>query len=314
MSGALEDGVTRFLGSLQNERRLSEQTRKNYGRDLASLLTFCKAHGITSWQAMDSQHLRSFAAESHRRGLSPRSVQRRLSAVRSLFRYLLREGVVRQNPATEVSAPKARKRLPTTLDADTMARLLQFRGDDRLDLRDRAIMELFYSSGLRLAELLGLDLADLDLRDKTVRVMGKGGKARIVPVGRYAVDALQRWLKARALMAGVSEPAVFIGVHGRRLGPRIVQRRIARWARMQGLPEHVHPHMFRHSFASHLLESSGDLRAVQELLGHANISTTQVYTHLDFQHLARIYDQAHPRARRQPSRDCPPPAKDIEKG
>jgi integrase/recombinase XerC len=166
-------------------------------------------------------------------------------------------------------------------------------------VRDKAIMELFYSSGLRLAELLGLDLVDLDLRDRTVRVLGKGRKTRIVPVGRHAIDAIQSWLRERATVANVEETAVFVGVNGRRLGPRVVQRRIARWARLQGLPAHVHPHMFRHSFASHLLESSGDLRAVQELLGHANIGTTQVYTHLDFQHLARTYDAAHPRARKR---------------
>jgi integrase/recombinase XerC len=180
-----------------------------------------------------------------------------------------------------------------------MARLLDFRGDGSLGVRDKAIMELLYSSGLRLAELLGLDLTDLDLRDRTVRVLGKGSKVRIVPVGRQAIAALQAWLAERAGLADVGETAVFVGERGRRLGPRIVQRRIARWARLQGLPEHVHPHRFRHSFASHLLESSQDLRAVQELLGHANISTTQVYTHLDFQHLARIYDAAHPRARRK---------------
>jgi integrase/recombinase XerC len=183
--------------------------------------------------------------------------------------------------------------------------LLEFRGDDSLGIRDQAIMELLYSSGLRLAELLGLDLLDLDLADRTVRVTGKGNKTRIVPVGRQAVAALRRWLAERATIAGTGELAVFVGVNGGRLGPRIVQRRIARWARLQGLPEHVHPHMFRHSFASHLLESSQDLRAVQELLGHANISTTQVYTHLDFQHLARIYDAAHPRARRKRLRTDP---------
>jgi integrase/recombinase XerC len=202
-----------------------------------------------------------------------------------------------------VQAPKVGKRLPTTLDADTMARLLAFRSDDRLGVRDKAIMELFYSSGLRLAELLGLDLADLDLRDRTVRVLGKGRKTRIVPVGRHAIEALGRWMRERAALASIEETAVFVGVNGRRLGPRIVQRRIARWARLQGLPVHVHPHLFRHSFASHLLESSGDLRAVQELLGHANIGTTQIYTHLDFQHLAKTYDAAHPRARRRRPQD-----------
>ena len=299
MSDALQQGVDRFLQGLRTERRLSPHTSSNYGRDLAALLDYCQAQGIASWDALDTQHVRSFAAQCHRRGLAPRSIQRRLSAVRSLCRFLIREGELKSDPVADVQAPKARKRLPTTLDADAMARLLEFRSDDRLGVRDKAIMELFYSSGLRLAELLGLDLVDLDLRDRTVRVLGKGRKTRIVPVGRHAVTALTQWLKERSALAAVDETAVFVGVNGRRLGPRIVQRRIARWARLQGLPEHVHPHLFRHSFASHLLESSGDLRAVQELLGHANISTTQVYTHLDFQHLARIYDASHPRARRK---------------
>jgi integrase/recombinase XerC len=298
MSEALQGGIKRFLQHLRDERRLSAHTGEAYARDLDALVAYCRDQGLATWSAIDSQHVRSFAARCHRRGLSPRSIQRRLSAVRSLFRYMQREGELRNDPAADVRAPRARKRLPVTVDADTMARLLTFRTDDRLGVRDKAIMELFYSSGLRLAELLGLDLADLDLRDRTVRVLGKGRKARIVPVGSHAVVSLERWLRERTGMAGVGETAVFVGVNGRRLGPRIVQRRIAAWATRQGLPQHVHPHLFRHSFASHLLESSGDLRAVQELLGHANISTTQVYTHLDFQHLARIYDSAHPRARR----------------
>jgi integrase/recombinase XerC len=295
----LQAGVERYLGSLRNERRLSPHTASNYGRDLAALVAWCTAEGITEWSQVDAQHMRSFAARAHARGLAPRSVQRRLSACRGLFRYLVREGELRHDPSGDVRAPRGRKRLPTTLDADTMARLLSFRGDDRLGVRDQAIMELLYSSGLRLAELLGLNLADVDLRDRTVRVLGKGSRTRIVPVGRPALAALERWLAERTAIAAVGEEAVFVGVNGGRLGPRIVQRRIARWARLQGLPEHVHPHMFRHSFASHLLESSQDLRAVQELLGHQNIGTTQVYTHLDFQHLARIYDAAHPRARRK---------------
>lgn len=297
--GPLQSGVERYLASLRHERRLSEHTASNYGRDLASLIGYCTQQGITTWAEVDAQHMRMFAAREHRQGLAPRSIQRRLSACRGLFRYLLREGELRRDPTGDVQAPKSRKRLPTLLDADSMARLLEFRSDDRLGIRDKAIMELLYSSGLRLAELLGLDLADVDLRDRTVRVTGKGRKTRIVPMGRQAITALQGWLAERGAMAAVEEQAVFVGVNGSRLGPRIVQRRIARWARLQGLPEHVHPHMFRHSFASHLLESSQDLRAVQELLGHANISTTQVYTHLDFQHLARIYDAAHPRARRK---------------
>jgi integrase/recombinase XerC len=299
MSETLEAGVERFLSSLRHERRLSTHTADGYGRDLAALLDYCRAQGIVEWRALDTQHVRSFAAQCHRRGLGPRSIQRRLSAVRSLCRFLIREGELASDPAADVQAPKAARRLPTTLDADAMARLLEFRADDRLGMRDKAIMELFYSSGLRLSELLGLDLGDVDLRDRTVRVLGKGSKTRIVPVGSHAVAALSRWLAERTALAAVDEPAVFVGVNGRRLGPRIVQRRIADWARRRGLPEHVHPHMFRHSFASHLLESSQDLRAVQELLGHANIGTTQVYTHLDFQHLARIYDASHPRARRK---------------
>lgn len=299
MSGALAGGVDRFLASLRDERQLSAHTGAGYARDLGALVEFCETHGIAGWQSLDAQHVREFAARSHRRGLSPSSIQRRLSAVRSFFRFLLREGELKHNPAAGVQAPKARKRLPVTLDADTMGRLLEFRSDERLGIRDKAIMELFYSSGLRLSELLGLDLQDIDLRDRTVRVTGKGRKTRIVPVGRHAIDAIRRWFAERGGVAAVDERAVFTGQGGRRLGPRIVQRRIARWARLMGLPIHVHPHMFRHSFASHLLESSGDLRAVQELLGHANISTTQVYTHLDFQHLARVYDRAHPRARRK---------------
>lgn len=198
-----------------------------------------------------------------------------------------------------MQAPKAGKRLPETIDADQMARLLTFRTDEELDVRDKAIMELFYSSGLRLSELVDLDLADLDLPDRTVRVTGKGSKTRVVPVGRYAIDALTAWLKDRGALAKPGEQAVFVSKHGRRLGQRAIQLRIGEWAKRQGLGMHVHPHMFRHSFASHLLESSQDLRGVQELLGHANISTTQIYTHLDFQHLAKIYDQAHPRAKRK---------------
>jgi integrase/recombinase XerC len=296
---SLAGSVERYLGSLRHERQLSPHTASNYGRDLAALVDYCAAQGLTAWSQLDTQHLRAFAAREHRRGLAPRSIQRRLSACRGLFRYLLREGELRADPSGDVQAPKARKRLPTPLDADSMARLLEFRSDDTLGVRDKAIMELFYSSGLRLSELLGLGLLDVDLRDRTVRVLGKGRKTRIVPVGRHAVEAIRRWLGERATIAGVGEQALFVGQNGGRLGPRIVQRRIARWARLQGLPEHVHPHMFRHSFASHLLESSQDLRAVQELLGHANIGTTQVYTHLDFQHLAKVYDAAHPRARRR---------------
>lgn len=289
----------RFGTHLGTERRLSSHTSANYLREIDALISWCEVNGIDSWKTLDTQHLRLFAARSHAGGLSPRSVQRRLSAVRTFLRYLQRERVITQNPAADVRAPKATRRLPETLDVDQMSRLLDIRGDDPLSLRDRAIMELFYSSGLRLSELIGLDLGAIDFADRTVRVTGKGNKSRILPVGRKAIDALEAWLKVRGDHAGAGETALFTGRNGRRVGHRTIQTRIARWARLQGLPVHVHPHLFRHSFASHLLESSQDLRGVQELLGHADIATTQVYTHLDFQHLARIYDQAHPRARKK---------------
>ncbi len=289
----------RFGAHLGTERRLSAHTSAGYVREIDALIDWCEANGIASWDALDAQHLRLFAARSHAGGLAPRSVQRRLSAVRTFLRFLQRERVLTHNPAAEVRAPKARRRLPQTLDVDQMGRLLEIPGDDALAVRDRAIMELFYSSGLRLAELVGLELAAIDLADRTVRVTGKGNKTRILPVGRKAIEALAAWLGARAGLAKIGETALFVGRNGSRVGQRAVQARVARWARLQGLPMRVHPHLFRHSFASHLLESSQDLRGVQELLGHADIATTQVYTHLDFQHLARIYDKSHPRARKK---------------
>lgn len=300
MDAAARDWLARFLVHLAQERRLSPHTGFNYRHDLELFATFCASKSLERWQQVDSQHVRTFAAAEFHRGQSGRSIQRRLSAIRGFFEFLLREREVAFNPASEVRAPKANKRLPKTLDADLMARLLTFRADSTLDVRDKAVMELFYSSGLRLAELVGANLLDLDLLDRTVRVTGKGSKTRIVPVGRFAVEALAAWLKERAAVAAPAETALFVNRRGRRMGTRSVQYRIARWAVRQGIGVHLHPHMFRHSFASHLLESSQDLRGVQELLGHANIATTQVYTHLDFQHLAKIYDQAHPRAKLKP--------------
>jgi integrase/recombinase XerC len=290
--------IQRFLGSLRHERRFSQHTESAYRRDLAQLQRHCTRAGVTQWRQLDHHHLRAFAAAENRRGLAPRSVQRSLSAARSFFEYLLREGVLTSNPASGVAAPKAERSLPTTLDADQMAQLLEAAGGEPLDLRDHALMELLYSSGLRLSELVGLNVGDLDLGDRTVRVTGKGSKTRIVPVGRYALDALGRWLRARMEVAPAGARALFVSKRGTRLSQRAVQARVAHWASRHGLGRKVHPHVFRHSFATHLLESSGDLRAVQELLGHADISTTQVYTHLDFAHLARVYDATHPRARR----------------
>jgi len=289
----------RFLKHLETERRLSPATVVSYRRDLDALSRWCEQAGLTGWDAVDSGHIRAWAAAGHRRGLSARSIQRGLSAARSFFRYLLRERQVPGNPAADVSAPKAKKRLPANLDADRMARLLDIDGKGPLVDRDRAILELLYSSGLRLAELVGLDTGDVDLADATVRVTGKGSKERVVPVGRKARAALRAWAASRRGLAGPDETALFVSRRGTRLSPRTVQMRVKHWARRQGIDANVYPHLFRHSFATHLLESSHDLRGVQELLGHANISTTQVYTHLDFQHLAQIYDATHPRARKK---------------
>jgi integrase/recombinase XerC len=310
----MREWIDRFLAHLSAERRMSPHTVAAYRRDLATLLEFCRKRSLDTWTGLDHAHIRTYAASEHQRGIGPRSVQRRLSAVRSFYEYLQRERHVARNPAIDVRAPKSAKRLPVTLDADQMAKLLEFRVSDTLSNRDKAIMELFYSSGLRLAELVSLDLTDIDLADATVRVLGKGGKTRIVPVGRQAVAAVREWLTARAALVKPAPPdgrhdgddagrncAVFVSRSGRRLGARAVQLRVEAWARAQGIAARVHPHMFRHSFASHLLESSQDLRGVQELLGHSDIGTTQIYTHLDFQHLAKVYDSAHPRARRRQS-------------
>jgi integrase/recombinase XerC len=291
--------LPRFFSHLSVERRMSPHTDSNYRRDLKRFVAHCDSNHVSDWPGVDGQHVRTFAATEFRRGSSPRTIQRRLSAIRSFYNYLLREGAVKLNPAIDVQAPKAKKRLPATIDVDQMTRLLSFRTDEELSVRDKAMMELFYSSGLRLSELVGLDLQDIDLADRVVRVLGKGSKTRVVPVGRHAAEAITRWLPERTQFASVGNTALFVGKRGERISPRSVQKQVAQWARRQGLGVHVHPHMFRHSFATHLLESSQNLRGVQELLGHANIATTQIYTHLDFQHLAKIYDAAHPRARRK---------------
>ena len=292
------DWIDRFIARLV-QRHLSPHTADNYARDLESLRVFCEKQDIADWDALDVHHVRAFVAQRHRQGLAPKSIQRLLASIRSFFSFLEGERAARKNPAEGVRAPKAAKRLPDTLDADQMARLLQIPGDEPEGIRDRAIMELLYSSGLRLAELLSVRLPDLDMAEGLVTVTGKGRKTRIVPVGRHALKALTAWLKARSLLAKPEDATVFVGGKGGPLSPRTLQARLKRWGRAQGVQQGVHPHLFRHSFASHLLESSGDLRAVQELLGHANISTTQVYTHLDFQHLAKTYDAAHPRAKKK---------------
>lgn len=291
---ALRQAVEDWLDALRVERGASPNTLAAYRTDADALLAWCAQRGIETFARFDAEALRLFLAVGHRAGLSPKSLQRRLSACRGLFRFLLKHERIERDPSAGIRGPKAPRRLPQVLDADEAQALVELAGDDPLSLRDRAMLELFYSSGLRLSELCGLRWIDLDLDEGSARVLGKGRKTRAVPVGRHAIEAL------RALGAGgrAPESPVFVGRAGAAISPRTVQQRIKIAAQKQGLWKRVHPHMLRHSCASHLLESSADLRGVQELLGHADIATTQIYTHLDFQHLARVYDAAHPRAKR----------------
>ncbi|WEN15499.1 tyrosine recombinase XerC [Rhodanobacter sp. AS-Z3] len=289
--------VELWLARLADERHASPHTTAGYRRDLAKLLRFMHEGNIGSFEALDTNRMRSFVAGEHRAGLAPKSLQRLLSSCRSLFRQLSREGLLAHDPLLGIRGPKVRRKLPQVLDVDEASALVETDSGGKLAVRDRAMLELFYSSGLRLSELVGLRWLDLSLDDGEVRVLGKGSKTRIVPVGRHAIAAL------RALGAEQGMPAdgpVFRGRGNAPINPRTVQLRMKTLALQQGIPKHIHPHLLRHTFASHMLESSGDLRAVQELLGHADIATTQIYTHLDFQHLAKVYDAAHPRARRKP--------------
>ncbi|MGB5835326.1 MAG: tyrosine recombinase XerC [Thiohalocapsa sp.] len=293
-----------FLGHLAYERRVSPHTVSSYRRDLARVLSWRNDEGLREWGALREGDVRRYIAGRHRNGMSGRTLSRELSTLRSLFEYLLREGLAKQNPARGVRPPKSGRKLPNTFDADQLTALIdagpdQGGNNDPLSLRDTAMVELFYSSGLRLAELISVDARDIDSADATLTVIGKGAKTRRVPVGSAALDAIQTWLKVRDLLANDDEPALFVSARGNRIHPRTVQQRLKHWAQVRGAARNLHPHLLRHSFASHLLESSGDLRAVQELLGHADIGTTQIYTHLDFQHLADVYDKAHPRARRK---------------
>ncbi len=285
-----------FLSHLQVERRVSPHTLDGYRRDLESLSAWTYKYGPGDVRALRDGDIRAFVAAEHRRGLSPKSLQRRLSAVRSYFQWLLKHGHVVANPAAGIRAPKAPRKLPQVLDPDEAKALVEVPTDVPLGLRDRAMLELFYSSGLRLSELCGLRWRDLHLDEGLVSVLGKGNKQRIVPVGSHARSALHAW---RADSGGMDDAPVFPGRGGGPISARAVQIRMRQLAQRQGLFKRVHPHLLRHSFASHVLESSGDLRGVQELLGHADISTTQIYTHLDFGHLAKVYDAAHPRARRK---------------
>lgn len=304
---ALDAALARFLEHLAVEKQASPHTLDAYRRDLAALRTWAGTQGLGTWADLDGLALRGFIADEHARGLSPPSVQRRLSACRALFRWLLKHGEITADPSAGLRGPKAPRKLPQVLDADEMGQLVEVPDSAPLGLRDRAMMELFYSSGLRVSELCTLRWGDLDLAGGEVRVLGKGRKTRIVPVGRHAREALAAWAASAATSASaggasaaITERPVFPGRDGGPITPRAVQKRVRELAMRQGVWKRVHPHLLRHSFASHVLESSGDLRGVQELLGHANIATTQIYTHLDFQHLAKVYDGAHPRAKRKP--------------
>lgn len=288
--------VGKFIGTLNH---LSGHTQAAYRRDLGVFIDYCKEKGIESWNELDGRQVRSYVATRHRQGLGGRSLQRNLSAIRAFYRYLIKSGISSNNPAQGISTPKTPRKLPRTLDADQTTQLVDIKSDDILDIRDRAILELMYSSGLRLSELVGVNLNDIDYLDGIITVTGKGNKMRKIPVGKFAIKAIRSWLKRRDAFVKGDEQALFLSKRGNRISTRSVQQRLRGWAIKQGLPTHVHPHMLRHSFATHILESSSDLRAVQELLGHADISTTQVYTHLDFQHLSKVYDQAHPRARKK---------------
>jgi len=288
--------LQQYLDHLTHERRLSANTVQSYTRDIAALLALASETPLSALQAHD---VRRYAAQLHGGGLGAKSIARMLSAWRGFYRYLARDHGQGDNPCLGIRAPKSAKRLPHALSPDEAGRLLDVEPEGALKVRDKAMFELFYSSGLRLSELTGLAPADVNYAEGTVRVTGKGSKTRIVPVGAHAIAALAAWMTARAQIPRLAPDALFVNRTGQRLTPRSVQQRLKGWAARQGVSTTIHPHVLRHSFASHVLQSSGDLRAVQEMLGHASISTTQVYTHLDFQHLAKVYDAAHPRARRK---------------
>nr|WP_113866010.1 tyrosine recombinase XerC [Brenneria salicis]NMN90171.1 integrase/recombinase XerC [Brenneria salicis ATCC 15712 = DSM 30166]RBP63207.1 tyrosine recombinase XerC subunit [Brenneria salicis ATCC 15712 = DSM 30166]RLM30896.1 tyrosine recombinase XerC [Brenneria salicis ATCC 15712 = DSM 30166] len=295
--GALQSGVDDFLRYLKVERQLSPLTQISYARQLAAIITMVSAAGVTDWKKLDAAGVRAVVSRSKRDGLHAASLALRLSALRSFLDWMVSRGALGANPAKGVSTPRAGRHLPKNMDVDEIDRLLDIDLNDPLAVRDRAMLEVMYGAGLRLAELVGMDCQHVNLDTGEVWVVGKGSKERKLPIGKMAVTWLEQWLAQRELF-GPQDDAIFVSNQGRRISMRNVQKRFAEWGVKQGISSHVHPHKLRHSFATHMLESSGDLRAVQELLGHANLSTTQIYTHLDFQHLASVYDDAHPRAKR----------------
>ena len=295
----LDKEIKVFLSYLESIKQYSPNTIKSYERDLLCLSSFL-SNEYKSWQLVNEHEIRTFINSERRRGLSPRSIQRLLSSCRTFFEYLLNEGLIKISPAQNISSPKLAQLLPKAMDADLVQRLLDFKPRGITEIRDKALAELLYSSGLRLSEICRLNLNDLDLKERTCIVVGKGNKTRIVPVGRKAIQAIRVWLQHRSDLTTTKKTnteAVFLNNKGKRISPRSVQLRLEKLCQLRGIPG-INPHMLRHSFASHVLESSGDLRAVQEMLGHSDIGTTQIYTKLDFQHLAKVYDKAHPRAKK----------------
>ena len=297
--------VDAFIHYLKVERQLSAHTLSSYQRDLTQAIEYFTElddrsdEKIESWQQINSHQYRAYVARQHRKNLSGKTIQRQLSSLRRLYEYLIKEQLASNNPLKGISAPKSGRKLPKAPDIEQLEQLFHEVDSDPLRVRDRAMFELFYSSGLRLSELTNIDCIDIKLQEHQLRVLGKGSKERELPIGKKAIQALKLWLKIRGELAKADEQAMFVSRFGTRISQRGVQQRLEKMAIDQGLPIHLHPHMLRHAFASHLLESSGDLRAVQELLGHADISTTQIYTHLNFQHLAEVYDKAHPRAKKK---------------
>ena len=295
----LDKEIKVFLSYLESIKQYSPNTIKSYERDLLCLSSFLSSE-YKSWKLVNEHEIRTFINSERRRGLSPRSIQRLLSSCRTFFEYLLNEGQIKISPAQNISSPKLAQLLPKAMDADLVQRLLDFKPRGITEIRDKALAELLYSSGLRLSEICRLNLSDLDLKERTCIVVGKGNKTRIVPVGRKAIQAIRVWLQHRSDLTTTKKTyteAVFLNNKGKRISPRSVQLRLEKLCQLRGIPG-INPHMLRHSFASHVLESSGDLRAVQEMLGHSDIGTTQIYTKLDFQHLAKVYDKAHPRAKK----------------
>lgn len=292
--------LKRFYQFLQSEKQFSPHTLEGYQRDITRFIRFCDAQKIAGWNVIDEQHIRQFVSLVHRQGLGGKSIQRLLSALRRLFRYLQTNHQMHNNPAAHVRAPKSERKLPSVMQHQQIEHLLLTTSEDPLTIRDHAILELLYGSGLRLAELISLDLSDINWQSSYLAVTGKGRKERHCPFGKHATIMLKKWLKCREMLVKAGEKAVFINNRGARIGASGIRSRIQKLCIEKGISQRVYPHLMRHSFASHMLEASQDLRAVQELLGHVHLKTTQIYTHLDFQQLAKTYDAAHPRAHKLP--------------